>query len=329
MKILAGNGNRRLAEAICRYLGMPLGNVEVGRFPDGELDVKINEDVRGRDVFIIQSTCPPVNENLMELLVMVDAARRASASRITAVMPYYGYARKDRKDEGRVPITAKLVANLLTTAGVSRVLALDLHATQIQGFFDVPVDHLFAKPIFVRHFREHFGPSRLREVVFAAPDVGRAKMARAYSGQLGGGLALVDKRRISAEETDIGFVIGDVAGREVVLLDDMISTGGTVVTAANALKRAGAKCIRVAAVHALFCGQAAERLAAAPIEEILVTDSVPLNCRAQALEQQGRIRVLTVAGLLGEAMRRIHTNQSVSSLFSDNPKESPPWASLP
>ena len=236
-------------------------------------------------------------------------------------MPYYGYARKDRKDEGRVPITAKLVANLLTTAGADRILTLDLHATQIQGFFDVPVDHLFAKPIFVQYFREHPLPN----LAFAAPDVGRAKMARAYAEELGGELVMVDKRRLSAEQTDVGVVIGDVSGKNVVMVDDMITTGGTVLTAALALKERGAATIRVAAVHAIFCGPAAERLSAAPIEEILVTDTVPLNSRAQALEEQGKMRVLSVAGLLGEAIRRIHRNESVSSLFSGSPKESAQW----
>jgi len=321
MKIFSGAGNPALAERIGRYLDMSLGKVESGSFPDGELYVRIDEDVRGRDVFLVQPTCPPVNDNLLQLLLMIDAARRASATRITAVIPYYGYARKDRKDEGRVPITAKLVANMVTTAGADRMLALDLHATQIQGFFDVPVDHLFGKPVFVHYFRE----LGLPDVVFAAPDVGRAKMARAYSEEFGGGLALVDKRRLSATRTVVAFVIGEVEGANVILVDDMISTGGTVINAAQALMDKGAASVRVAAVHALFCGDAAERLAAAPITEVIVTDSIPLDGRVKALEARNKIRVLTVAGLLGEAMRRIHLNESVSSLFTRSTKESLQW----
>jgi ribose-phosphate pyrophosphokinase len=309
MKILTGNGNPALAQRVCDYLGLPLGDVTVSRFPDGEINVKINEDVRGRDIFIMQPTCPPVNENLMELLVMVDAARRSSARRITAVIPYYGYARKDRKEEGRVPITAKLIANLLVVAGVDRVLALDLHATQIQGFFDIPVDHLFSFPVLAKYFRDR----AIEDLVVASPDVGGIRMARAFAGTLNAGLVVVDKRRISPEESSVGFIIGEVAGKNVLLVDDMITTGGSLCNAAQALRDAGAKAIYAAAAHAVLCGPAPERLLKSVLSEIVVTDSIPLDEKARALGD--RVRVLSVDQLLGEALRRIHINESVSSLF--------------
>lgn len=309
LKVLTGNGNPALAKRVCEYLGLPLGDVTVTRFPDGEINVKINEDVRGRDIFIVQPTCPPVNENLMELLVMVDAARRSSARRITAVMPYYGYARKDRKEEGRVPITAKLVANLLVVAGVDRVLALDLHATQIQGFFDIPVDHLFSFPVLTAYFRERAIP----DLAVASPDVGGIRMARAFSGALNASLVVVDKRRISPDESSVGFIIGDVRGKNVLLVDDMVTTAGSLCNAAQALREAGAKEVYAAAAHAVMCGPAAERLSRSLITELVVTDSIPLSERSLALG--GRVRVLSVNGLLGEALRRIHINESVSSLF--------------
>jgi len=309
LKILTGNGNPALARKVCDYLGLPLGDVTVSRFPDGEINVKINEDVRGRDIFIIQPTCPPVNENLMELLVMVDAARRSSARRITAVIPYYGYARKDRKEEGRVPITAKLVANLLVVAGVDRVLALDLHATQIQGFFDIPLDHLFSFPVLTSFFRDR----AISDLVVASPDVGGIRMARAFSGALNAGLAVVDKRRISPDESSVGFIIGDVAGKNVLLVDDMITTGGSLCNAAQALRDAGAKDIYAAAAHAVLCGPAADRMMKSVIKEFVVTDSIPLSEKGRALGD--RVRVLSVDRLLGEALRRIHINESVSSLF--------------
>lgn len=309
-RIFTGNGNPELAKRICAYLDEPLGDAFVGRFPDSEINVKINEDVRGRDIFIVQPTCPPVNDNLMELLVMVDAARRSSARRITAVMPYFGYARKDRKEEGRVPISAKLVANLLVQAGVDRVLTLDLHATQIQGFFDIPVDHLFSFPVMCKFFKEN----PIEDLVVATPDVGGVRMARAFSGELKAGLAVVDKRRLSPEETEpTGLVIGNVEGKNVLLVDDMITTGGSLAGAAKTLKQKGAKEVYAAAAHAVFAGPAAERIAASPIKEVVVTDSIPVNSKARQLGD--RIKVLSVSDLLGEAMRRIHENSSVSSLF--------------
>jgi len=311
MKLFACNGNPDLARKMCRYLGIPLGNAHVGRFPDGEIDIKINEDVRGRDIFIVQPTCPPVNENLMELLVMVDAARRSSARRITAVIPYFGYARKDRKEEGRVPITAKLVANLLVEAGVDRVLTLDLHATQIQGFFDIPVDHLFSYPVLCRYFRK----LKIPDLVVATPDVGGIRMARAFSSGLGAGLAVVDKRRVAPDQAEMGFVIGEVRDRNVLLVDDMITTGGSITAAAALLKEKGTREVYAAAAHAVLCGSAPENIAASPIRKVVVTDSIPLNDKARSLGD--RIEVLSVSELLGEAVRRIHMNLSVSALFAN------------
>ena len=309
LTVLAGNGNPELAGEICKYLGAALTDAAVGRFPDGEISVKINQDVRGRDVFIVQSTCPPVNENLLELLIMADAARRASARRITAVIPYFGYARKDRKDEGRVPITAKLVANMIAGAGVDRVLALDLHATQIQGFFDIPVDHLFSFPVLSQHFRDLGIPN----LVVCTPDVGGIRMARAFSEWLGAGLAVVDKRRISPDQASASIMIGDVKDANVLLVDDMITTAGSISSAAHFVREQGAREVYAAAAHGVFCGPARERLADSPIREIVITDSIPLNKSAKMLAD--RVRVLSVSGLLGEAIQRIHTNRSVSSLF--------------
>ena len=309
LTLFTGNGNDALAKRICDYLDVPLGDATVVRFPDGEINVKINQDVRGRDVFILQPSCPPVNENLMELLILVDAAHRASARRITAVMPYYGYARKDRKDEGRVPITAKLVANMICTARVDRLLVLDLHATQIQGFFDIPVDHLFSVPVLSQYFAE----SAIEDLVVCTPDVGGIRMARAFASLLGAGLAVVDKRRVSPQEAEAAFVIGDVAGKNILLVDDMISTAGSLTAAAEIVKGKGAKDVYAAAAHGVFCGPAIERIEASCLKKVVVTDSIPLNDGARQLN--GRIEVLSVSGLLGEAIRRIHYNESVSSLF--------------
>ena len=307
MVMFTGNAHPELAKAICDYLDLPLGDAAVTRFPDGEINVKVNQDVRGTDAFVVQSTCPPVNETLMELLILIDCLRRASADRLTAVLPYYGYARKDRKDEGRVPITAKLVANLLVKAGAQRVVAVDLHAGQIQGFFDIPVDHLLAEPILARHYRQR----GLEDLVVVSPDVGSIKLARAFSEHLDAGLSVVDKRRVSPDQTETDFFIGDVRGKNVLLVDDMIATAGSVSEAAHRLRREGAKSVHVAATHPVLCGPACERLASAPIDEVTVTDTIPIRDEGRGLP----ITVVSVASLLGEAIQRIHLNESVSSLF--------------
>lgn len=309
LKIFSGNANPALARKICDHLSIPLGNAYVGRFPDGEIDLKVNEDVRGADVFLVQPTCPPVNENLTELLVFIDCLKRASAARITAVLPYYGYARKDRKDEGRVPITAKLVANLITEAGADRVLTVDLHAAQIQGFFDIPVDHLLAFPVLSKYFER----LKSQDLVVVTPDVGGIKLARNYSKKLEIKMAIVDKRRVGPDETEVGFVIGDVANKNVVMIDDLIATGGSIAQAANVLREKGAKDIYVGATHPVFCGSAVEKLSVAPIKEIVVTDTIPLNEKAKGLND--KIKVLSISGLLGDAIMRIHRHESVSSLF--------------
>ena len=308
LKVLSGSANPAFSAAIGTHLGIELGKVHLGRFPDGEIELKVEEDVRGCDCFVVQPTCPPVNENLMELLVFIDCLKRASAARVTAVIPYFGYARKDRKDEGRVPITAKLVANLLTKAGADRVLTVDLHADQIQGFFDIPVDHLFASPVIEGYCRE----LNLENLVFVSPDVGGIKTARSYANRLGAPLAVVDKRRVSPEEAEVGFVIGDVEGRSVVMVDDMVSTGGSISEGARLLMDNGATEVRAAVTHPVFCGPVAQRIADAPIVEIAVTDTIPLNHNAKRLGDL--VRVLSLTSLLGEAIKRIHFNQSVSSL---------------
>lgn len=312
IKIFAGNANPDLATKVCEYLSVPLGNAIVGRFPDGEIDVKVDEDVRGSDIFIIQPTCPPVNDSLAELLILIDCFKRASSARITAVLPYYGYARKDRKDEGRVPITAKLVANLITEAGADRLLTMDLHAAQIQGFFDIPVDHLLAFPVISDYYRK----KDLSDFVVVSPDVGGIKIARLYSNHLHMRLAVVDKRRYGPEETEVGFVIGDVEGRNAIIIDDLIATGGSICQAAKVLKEKGAKDIYVGATHPVLCGAAAEKLKEAPIKEIAVTDTIPLNEHAKK-GLGSKIKVLSVSNLLGEAIKRIHTNTSISSMFTE------------
>ncbi len=309
LQVFTGNANPELARRVCARLELPLGDAVVSRFPDGEIDVKIKEDVRNRDVFILQPTCPPVNDSLMELLLLVDTVRRASASRVTAVIPYYGYARKDRKDEGRVPISAKLVANLITRAGVDRVLCLDLHAPQIQGFFDIPVDHLYASPVLVQHFQRK-GLADIADGCVVAPDVGGIKQARAYAKLLGLSLAIVDKRRVSPDQAKAVHVIGEVQGKRCILVDDMISTGGTISEAAKALVENGATEVHVSAAHGVFCGPAKERLDAAPIKSIVVTDTIPKN----AMAPKG-VTVLSVGDLLGDAILRIHQGRSVSKLF--------------
>ena len=311
LKIFSGRAHTALGASICDYLGIPLGEISLGNFPDGEISCKVNEDIRGRDIFLIQPTCPPVNENLMELLIMIDCCKRASAERVTAVMPYFGYARQDRKDEGRVPITAKLVANLITRARADRVLAMDLHAAQIQGFFDVPVDHLFAAPVFNDYFaRFKLNPE---ELVVVSPDEGSIKRALLHVKHLGGQVAIIDKRRSSAEVTQQENIIGGpVKGKVAILFDDMISTAGSICGAADILNQAGASDVHVATTHAVLCGPAVERLKGANISSLVCTDTIPLKTE-QILPI---FNVLTVAPLFGEAIKRIHRNESVSHLFS-------------
>jgi ribose-phosphate pyrophosphokinase len=310
LKIFSGRANANLTARICDYLGLPVGRITIGNFPDSEIYCKIEEDIRGRDIFLVQPTCPPVNDSLLELLVIMDSCKRASAERITAVIPYYGYARQDRKDEGRVPITAKLVANLITRAGADRVLAMDLHAAQIQGFFDVPVDHLYAAPVLVDHFLGmNVDPA---ELVVVSPDEGSTKRALRYAERLGGSLAIVDKRRANAETTRQENIIGaSVEGKVAMMFDDMISTAGSVCGAAKILADRGAKEIYVGATHGVLCGPAIERIKASPIREVIITDSIPLRPE----QSISKIKVLSVAPLLGEAIKRIHRNESVSRLF--------------
>jgi len=312
LKLFAGRANPTLAQRIADYLGIPLGEAKIQAFPDGELMIKLEEDVRGRDIFILQPTCAPVNQSLVELLIFIDCARRASAERITAVIPYFGYARQDRKDEGRVPITAKLVANLIATAGADRVLTLDLHAAQIQGFFDIPVDNLQAEPVLSRYFSER----GLEDLILVSPDVGNTKCARLYAQRLGGQIAIIDKSRLSGSEVTVDHLIGDVAGRTVLMMDDMISTAGTVCSAAQLCMDKGAKGVYVGATHPVLCGPAVERLGEAPIDEVVVTDTIPVS--EEKARAMGKLKVLSVAALMGEAIHRIHNDESVSSLFLMN-----------
>jgi ribose-phosphate pyrophosphokinase len=304
---MTGNANRPLAEEIAQYLRVPLSDAEVTRFSDGEVYVQINENVRGADVFVVQPTCPPVNDSLMELLIMTDALKRASAHRITAVLPYYGYARQDRKVQPRVPISAKLVADLMEAAGIDRVLALDLHAGQIQGFFKVPVDHLFAAPVMI----DYLGKKELRDAVIVAPDAGGVERARAIAKRLNAGLAIIDKRREGPNQAVAMHLIGEVKGRDAVVIDDMIDTAGTLIQAVGALAREGARRILACGVHPVLSGPAVERIAGSPLEEIVVTNSIPVSAEKRA----ARVTVLSVAPLLGEAIRRIHDEESVSTLF--------------
>jgi ribose-phosphate pyrophosphokinase len=309
-KVFAGNSNPALARRICEYLGRPLGMATLGRFSDGEIQVEIGENVRGHDTFIIQSTCPPVNENLMELLTMCDALKRASAASITAVLPYYGYARQDRKVAPRTPITAKLVAELMQVAGITRMVSMDLHVSQIQGFFDVPSDHLYAAPVFLEDLKRRFPDAS--ELVLVSPDAGGVERARAYSKRLGAPLAIVDKRRRRANESEVMNLIGDVRGKDAVLVDDMVDTAGTLTQAAAALKAHGARRVLAYAVHPVLSGPAIERIAKSELEEIVFTDSIPLSPAAQAC---GKLRVLGTEKLFGEAIRRIYSGDSLSSLF--------------
>ncbi|MDD5116007.1 MAG: ribose-phosphate pyrophosphokinase [Candidatus Omnitrophica bacterium] len=308
LAIFSGNANLKLAQDICKELKVKLQDALVGRFSEGEIRVKINENVRGKDVFIIQPTCPPSNDNLMELLIMTDALRRASAKRITAVIPYFGYARQDRKDQPRVPITAKLVANLLTTAGSDRVLTMDLHAGQIQGFFDIPVDHLFSVGVFV----DYFSKMNIKDLVAVSPDVGSIKMARAYAKRVSAGLAIIDKRRISPEKAEAMHIMGEVEGKNVIIVDDLVATGSSLIEAVEALKKAKAKAIYAAITHGILSGPAIERIDQCKgLEKLLVSDSVPLSSD----KQHEKIHVLSVASLLAEAIKRIHNEESVSCLF--------------
>ncbi len=310
-RVFAGNSNPRLAEAIARELDRPLAKATVGRFSDGEIQVEIGENVRGLDTFVIQSTSPDANMNLMELLIMVDALKRASAVSITAVMPYYGYARQDRKVAPRVPITAKLIADLVEAAGVTRVVSMDMHAGQIQGFFNIPFDHLFAMPVLLEHMRKRFDGDA-QNVVLVSPDAGGVERARAYSKRLGSTLGIVDKRRTKPNVAEILNVIGEVQGKVAVILDDMIDTAGTLTQAANALVDKGATRVVAYATHAVLSGPAVERIMKSPLEELVVTDTIALAPAAAACP---KIRVLSVAGLLAEAIRRIHCADSLSSLF--------------
>jgi ribose-phosphate pyrophosphokinase len=310
IKLLTGNANRPLAEAIANHLGLGLGKGRVGRFSDGEIRVEIEENVRGRDVFILQPTCSPANDTLMELLVLADACKRASAGRITGVIPYYGYARQDRKAAPRAPITAKLVADLLTTAGLDRVLTIDLHAGQIQGFFDIPVDNLYGSRRLLPFLRENLPKDNL---VVVSPDAGGTERARAYAQRLNATLAIIDKRRDRPNSSAVMHIIGDVAGKRAVLVDDMIDTAGTLTRAAQAVADAGAISVRAVATHAVLSGPAVQRLEESVLEEIVVTDTIPLNVQAEKLE---KISVVSIADLMGEAIRSIHHADSVSRLFA-------------
>ena len=311
LTLISGRGHPELSLEISEYLGLPLGAVRVADFPDGEISVQLDHNIRGCDVFLIQPTGPPSNDNLMELLILIDACRRASASRITAVIPYFGYARQDRKDAGRVPITAKLVANLIVQAGADRVLTMDLHAAQIQGFFDVPVDHLYAAPILDEYFQSLGVPAE--EIVVLSPDEGSIKRSLTHVRELGGSLAIVDKRRSSATETEQANLIGGpIEGRTVLIFDDMISTGGSIVGAVEVAREHGARDIYVGASHAVLCGGAPARLREAGIKQCVFTNSLPLTGDKQLPD----MTVVSVAPLLGEAIRRIHRNESVSGLFA-------------
>jgi ribose-phosphate pyrophosphokinase len=306
MKVISGTANMPLAKRIAEHLDVPLADVVITRFPDQETFIKISENIRGHDVFLIQPSSPPANENLMELLIMIDAIKRASAMRITAVMPYFGYARQDRKDQPRVPITAKLVANLITSAGADRMLMLDLHSQQLQGFFDIPVDHLYASPVIVKYIRS----KQLDNMVVVSPDVGGVKMAYAYAKMLDAGVAIVNKQRTSATEVEVLNLVGDVQGRDVVMVDDLTSTAGTLTQAARLLKKSGAKRIFAAVSHCLLTDLGVQRLNDSPIEELIATDSI-----VPPVSTSPKLVHLSVAELLGDAILRIHNNQSVTSLF--------------
>ncbi len=314
IKVFAGGSNPDLAKAVCKYLKISLGSAEISVFPDGEKHIRVEDDVRGMDCFVLQSTCRPVDEHLVELLIYLDCLKRASARRVTAVVPYFGYARQDRKDEGRVPITAKLVANLITVAGANRVLAIDLHAQQLQGFFDIPVDHLTGELVLSRYFKD----KNIGNLTVVSPDVGNIKIASKYASDLSGDLAIVHKRRISGSEVKAYEIIGKVKGRNVLMCDDIIATAGTVCGAAKLVKERGADKVYVGATHGVFASEALEQMQKAPIDEVIVTDTIPLTEEAKEF---GFIKVLSVADMLGEAIRRIHRNESVSEMFKESDKK--------
>ena len=309
LAVFGGSASSDLTDRVCSYLDVPRCRSSNIPFPDGETLVKIEDDVRGKDCFVVQSTCPPVNDNLMELLITIDSLRRASANRITAVIPYYGYARQDRKAEGRTPITAKLVANMLTTAGIDRVVTMNLHADQIQGFFDIPVDHLTAAPVLAGHFSE----AVIRDAVLVSPDVGNIKFGSEFASRLGSELAVVHKRRLTGDETVAVNIIGNVEGKKVMMFDDMITTAGTVCEATKLVRQRGATEIFVAATHGVFAGPAVERLREAQLTGIVVTDTIPVSAKVR--EMLPNLTVVSVADLIGETIRRIHEHRSVSALF--------------
>jgi ribose-phosphate pyrophosphokinase len=308
LKVFSGTANRPLAEEICRSLGIPLGNASITRFSDGEIYFQILENVRGQDVFVIQSTCTPVDSNLVELLLMIDAFKRASARRITAVLPYYGYARQDRKDKPRVPISAKLVADVLSTAGASRALTMDLHVPQIQGFFDIPVDHLFAAPVIIDYFQKYALP----DLTVISPDAGGTERARAYAKKLHSNLAIIDKRRKEANVAEVVHIIGEVKGRNCLIVDDIVDTAGTLVKSVGALLKKGARSVYASCTHPVLSGPAVERIRESGLTQLVVTNSIPLSAEAARAQE---IKVLSVAELLGKAIRSIHEESSVSSLF--------------
>ncbi len=309
LRIFIGNAHRELGRAVCKHLKVEPGRIDVTRFPDTETKVRIIDDVRGIDAYILQPTCPPVNENLIELMVMVDALRRASAKSITAVIPYFGYARQDRKHEGRVPITAKLVANLIAASGVNRVLCIDLHAAQIQGFFDITMDHLFASPALIGYLKD----LKLEKPVVVSPDVGSMKMADRYARQLGCGIAVIEKRRLSDENVETGYVIGEIADRDVIVVDDMITSAGSMAAAIKAAREYGARTVRAVATHGLFVSNAFERLVEAAPTEVIVTDTVPPQTD---VPPELNLKVISMAWLIGEAISSIHRNKSISLLFA-------------
>lgn len=315
LRVFSGRSASKLTAEVCRILDCDMGAARITTFPDGEIIVKVDEDVRGRDVYLILSTCEPVNDNLAELLIYMDCLRRASAGRITVVIPYFGYARQDRKDEGRVPITAKLVANLIAAAGAERVLALDLHAAQIQGFFDIPVDHLSATPVFVDYFRELKAKGELKDLCLVSPDVGNVKVAEGLAKRLDGSLAIIYKKRISGSTVETGQLIGSVEGKTVLMFDDMISTAGTICEAAKVVMEKGAREVIAAATHPVLVGPAVERLLASPISRIVVCNTIPLPARVEPLRP--KLVELSIGPLLGQAIHRIHHNESVSALFKN------------